>query len=1366
MLKKLLKTRLFKRKKDKEGVVESTTIEKEQEVLREINRTLEKDFPGFRPPQDEKRLKELRNTPITSISLSGTQDEEENSYITRSAGGENSALLVMESNNGTQSDWISPTEDFYSEISTFSDDYCGLDKVLRSRMADTMVGQLEEGLSSNRFHQQQHLKNVDVSRELMKLNITPELRRFYDSMMRKAAARKHLSEDVAGRNGRKPITDSSLAADDREAPDIVKRGYHIPKQIKGASTPLENQKEHKSAVAKKSLWSSKVVPKNDLNQNQPDKQQPQQANVLGESSWSSSNINLPQPKDCLPSQQNDIGNNTLDSSKTSVSAQCDRSDQDAFEKSKFLTIRGWKSSPIVTVNNNTIGGGAESILDTDPGTSHNNTEFYTELTLPVYSDMSLRAESGDQSGPLKFLSSLKIASKPLNPSNERQSNSSIQETHNTILIPEETVGEDPGINLVDERQQNLCQMNGFYEDAIAKLQALFLPPCCNLLLDPGFHVEQCFQTVGQDTRQQRQTKSFPATIVYNLNKPDQRAPQGGANPINPHNTMIQPKQVVQEQTNAPIYTQVSRVQPKVFRLKKEVLKRAVTPPRKRNDHEPYKLELNPENLNYNKVFEASGTNHNNALEVAEISSTEVGLAGARVDNSAQTQRKNDTAVYVVDRPVIEIDHEEMNVIQETWSSQRRSSLLSLNPISDDGASNHKVASNERIETGNLPIEQFISHVDADQIGSPNAPRIPMLNADKNLSANKSEMPFKTTVDPVVAEESKSVSTQLSPKNIGMENVGITVALEMFSDRVKADESNRNWHRDDEDSSTKFLSKQPDSSSEKDLVNIVPNPSKEKPRTYSDKNSFQDHSCDASIESLPHNKSMQSQFSRDKINLKHIDKHDYNRDAESEKSRFSGKDARSLSSRASEQYKTDDSFQVEQVNISNVTSADGAGKVCSSYEGSNTTDIQTKSTASYRNGKANESQGGFTSKSCPATVQQREHNENVMVRATFRDDQLLHISLQRSMANLDDAKRASRHSWIKPRNTELYLRSGASSEQGSSKYDTTDGQSSATKSSRNERALASSSESIQSFSHLAKIEADQSTERTMAGIESASGNSHNKNHERNPSSAYSTNTGTKTSKSSETKTYSDMKSSSRSNSKGRNSSYSVSSKIGQTSRSEASAQKLQQRSKSLTPSRSSKMDDRRSLSTLKSTREQPMVDGQIRPTPSGLSEREHSNKPGDPYISATFFMNAEDYDGSTLTTRGHQSRITKNSGDDRDVSTLTMNDSSVVDPWQEITEASRVIVKAINRIETVKSEDTDYESTADQVEYALQTLHTYAYSLGIKERELLLLAVNNDGGDDTNSDDAREAFAADLLNFLRRNMDPAELEVRLMQSYDS
>jgi hypothetical protein len=151
------------------------------------------------------------------------------------------------------------------------------------------------------------------------------------------------------------------------------------------------------------------------------------------------------------------------------------------------------------------------------------------------------------------------------------------------------------------------------------------------------------------------------------------------------------------------------------------------------------------------------------------------------------------------------------------------------------------------------------------------------------------------------------------------------------------------------------------------------------------------------------------------------------------------------------------------------------------------------------------------------------------------------------------------------------------------------------------------------------------------------------------------------------------------------------------------------------------------------------------------------------VPLTFMMNASDYDGSTLTTRGYESRSSQRSDGDKDVSTLTEDNTSIGDPWEDITGASRIIVDAINRIETVTSEDTDYESTADQVEQALETLESYATSLGIKERELLLLAINNERNNETDSADARLAFASDLLNFIRQNTDTRSLQLQLMGS---
>lgn len=1452
MLKKIFKHRLFKRKKGKEGVGETTTQEKELEVLQELHKTLEEDFPSLRNIlQDQKQLEDLRNAPKSAISFFTSYDEEEYANANRSIGDENSALGIKESDIGVDSGLMSPTDDFYSEMSTFSDDYCGLDKVLRSKMADKMVRRLEDGpiitqCNTPQLPQKRYEQNVDLPMELINLNVTPELRRFYDNMMRKAAAQQNLGRRhnngkdkeatlIAQKNERNVTSTAGLAADERDTSDPRTNGNEEPRQSCFDAISCDNQKDPEAAATRKPIRQSKIMSKFTRKLSH---KQPQQETLSEESSNNMANAREPQtqihPKpDLSLSQQIPLVNNLNDLSKAPAEMDDHESRHilllDAAEKSKFLTIRGWRSSPIPTGDDSTFGIGADSVMDVEYKTPKNDEELYPGLASPIYSDMSLRAASGDQSGPLKFLSSLKISSKQASESTERHSNASIlpRTTSNIRGIPMARTtslgfgdirNEEFGNTFVEEGQGPLCLTNGLYEDAIAKLQALLLPQCCSVLMEPRFHVEQSCQTFPQKSGQRWQpTDSSNSTIVYNMNKPELKVHSLGPNHNNPP---MQTKLISTEpiKTN-PKYTEVKRIQPKLLRPKKEVLKRAQSPLRTRGGQEPETSPFYQTNQNNVQVLD------NDTFESLKLIPNGIAATSSETQKPTQTQGPNSSRIEVLDHHAIETDHEEMNLSQDTRSSSKRSSIFALNPISDVLASKMAAESKQTSETNKVPCKNYVSHadiklfsssIDADQKGAVSIAIMPASDivTDKTSVSWKSCSSIKSENSRAV-NESKSKSTHSSLNQISTESDGNKMVfntdsaereylpnlltgntqldehrMNAYGDRDSFDTSRHShrlqsqesrWNptdRKQEDSSSKVrLTYDPIGESEKESVRSMSNSSIEKvddksqtpsnnsnPPFVEKRNFFGSQSSVTSMKSFQCDKSAKSsiklQHSRHEASVRDLERVHSSRGDGSKKSQFASNEVRRLSSSVVELRRDDskhsnlgvgENFSMQSVIPRQLMSVSSAEKNTNNYyDGSSTSDNQRpcqSSAESSRNAMTNESHGGFTSQSCPVAIHQCRSGEESLDVPEFRDDQLLHGPLVRSgklkpllflevskdTTNTANAKKYSFNSrrevfetvkeWKKLNgNTDFSPTSGVSLKQRStlSKASTNTGDDQTSCASKNipheHRSLPSSCKSVEIFLPTTKVENYYSSEGMI----------------------------------------SDKKTRLDAAAKSDYISRSSLRKAQQPSQSEGLAGSYRPRSKSVSSSRSNKnKDDRRSSSTLRGAREQPLAE-----------DTRKTKKPTDPYMSATFFMNADDYDGSTLTSRGQDSRISKLSGDDRDVSTLTMNDSSVVDPWQEITGASRVIVKAINRIESVRSEDTEYESTADQVESALQTLHNYAYSLGIKERELLLLAVNNDGGDDSSSKDAREAFAADLLNFLRRNMDPAELEVRLMQSYDS
>jgi hypothetical protein len=89
-----------------------------------------------------------------------------------------------------------------------------------------------------------------------------------------------------------------------------------------------------------------------------------------------------------------------------------------------------------------------------------------------------------------------------------------------------------------------------------------------------------------------------------------------------------------------------------------------------------------------------------------------------------------------------------------------------------------------------------------------------------------------------------------------------------------------------------------------------------------------------------------------------------------------------------------------------------------------------------------------------------------------------------------------------------------------------------------------------------------------------------------------------------------------------------------------------------------------------------------------------------------------------------------------LSLLSSDDDSMENTWAEIADASLVVERAINRIETMKSDDTDTShriqdllsmrsSDDGDVERALHVLRKHAERLGVRESDLLL-AVKSDG----------------------------------------
>jgi hypothetical protein len=96
------------------------------------------------------------------------------------------------------------------------------------------------------------------------------------------------------------------------------------------------------------------------------------------------------------------------------------------------------------------------------------------------------------------------------------------------------------------------------------------------------------------------------------------------------------------------------------------------------------------------------------------------------------------------------------------------------------------------------------------------------------------------------------------------------------------------------------------------------------------------------------------------------------------------------------------------------------------------------------------------------------------------------------------------------------------------------------------------------------------------------------------------------------------------------------------------------------------------------------------------------------------------------------------------------DSDMSDTWAEIADASLVVERAMDRLDTLKSEDTEDpeklkyllsvvsdEDTIGDVEKALTILKKHAARLGVKETDLLLAVESHD----TNSVDLLSANAS-------------------------
>ena len=64
-------------------------------------------------------------------------------------------------------------------------------------------------------------------------------------------------------------------------------------------------------------------------------------------------------------------------------------------------------------------------------------------------------------------------------------------------------------------------------------------------------------------------------------------------------------------------------------------------------------------------------------------------------------------------------------------------------------------------------------------------------------------------------------------------------------------------------------------------------------------------------------------------------------------------------------------------------------------------------------------------------------------------------------------------------------------------------------------------------------------------------------------------------------------------------------------------------------------------------------------------------------------------------------------------------------WEEIADASLVLEKAMNHVDTVGSEESDFMYTSTDVDCALKTIRHYSKTLGVKERDLLLMAVKSE-----------------------------------------
>ena len=151
--------------------------------------------------------------------------------------------------------------------------------------------------------------------------------------------------------------------------------------------------------------------------------------------------------------------------------------------------------------------------------------------------------------------------------------------------------------------------------------------------------------------------------------------------------------------------------------------------------------------------------------------------------------------------------------------------------------------------------------------------------------------------------------------------------------------------------------------------------------------------------------------------------------------------------------------------------------------------------------------------------------------------------------------------------------------------------------------------------------------------------------------------------------------------------------------------------------------------------------------SNLKDHKKSQKATPSNPPAMEIQTGGTYDGSTLTSLPDGAYQHRAKGADQHIKgvrsplfSLESDDDSMGHTWAEIADASLVVERAINKIETMKSDDTDTSrkiknllsndtdtdgaATAD-VEQALQVLRKHADRLGVRESDLLLAVKSED-----------------------------------------